>query len=60
MADHPQDNEFLDHALMEETRLYVERGRNLKDRSDEDVLNVCRNHRTMVSRSIGAKSTGHE
>jgi hypothetical protein len=41
MADHPQDNEFLDHALMEETRLYVERGRNLKDRSDEDVLNVC-------------------
>jgi hypothetical protein len=41
MADHEESNEFLDHALMEETRSYVQRGRALKDSVDGDVLDLC-------------------
>jgi hypothetical protein len=35
------DDSFLQHALMEETRAYVERGRVLKDLNDQDIMNIC-------------------
>jgi hypothetical protein len=43
MADDPHDDEaeaYLQHTLMEETQSYLERGRSLKDRSNDDLLNA--------------------
>ena len=40
-SDYDVANAVLQHALMEETRSYLERGRALKGHTDEEVLDIC-------------------